>query len=696
MSLIVGRPSGVGQSPAVHHFHLRGRNSFAAVRRSHRRRGPLRNIYFADPVSSNAVFKLDPTGALTRIAGNSRTAFSGDGGPAVNASLNSPRGVAVDAAGNLYILDAGNQRVRRVSPDGIITTVAGGGNAVLGDGGPAISGQLNYPESIVADAEGNLFIGELNRLRKVSADGVITTVAGGGANVPADGVSATSASITYVPSITVDGAGNLFIGNEIFDGSDDAFTYSVLKMSPSGILTTVPPVSGFAGVLGALFYPYHAQMSADSVGNLFLPLGAQLWKISPGGAATLVAGTSGFGISGDGGPASRAQLNDPSAVVPDAAGNLYVADSSGRSIRKISPDGIIRLFATVDPVGSVAPLPPSGDGEPATSAQLRLVYAQRGTTGNEGGLTTDNAGNLYIAESWAGRVRKVSPDGIISAMAGVGGPYCPSPTGCLALGDGGPAVSAGLNYPTGVAIDSKGNLLIAETGGARIRKVSPDGVITTVAGTGVAPQQRGDGDGGLAINAPISAWGVAVDDAGNVFISGGNYADLRKISVDGTISTITSGYGFVFSLALDHSGNLFVSRELCDGEDEDELCWNRVDKISPDGTTTAIAGCSTCYVYTEGGSAINVAMDPSTAMALTASGDLLIAAAAHGQVRRIDANGIITTIAGNGSNGYSGDGRPATAAQLSFVSGLAADSAGNIYVTDALNEAVRVLRPAGP
>ena len=652
------------------------------------------NIYFADPISSNSVFKVDPAGAITRIAGNSRTVFSGDGGPAVDASLNSPRGVTIDQAGNLYILDTGNQRIRRVTPDGIINTFAGGGSAVLGDGGPAISGQLNYPESIVADAAGNVFIGELNRVRKVNPDGVITTIAGGGANDPVNGASATSVRLTYVPSIAVDGAGNLFVGNEIFDGTDDTFNYSILKMSPSGILSTVPPVSGFAGVFGGA-YPYHAGMSADSAGNLFLPLGAQLWKISPAGAATVVAGTGLFGISGDGGPASRAQLNGPAAALADTSGNIYIADSGGRSIRKISPDGIIHLLATVGYPGGIVPLPPSGDGGPATSAQLALVFTARSISGSEGGLAADTAGNLYIAETWAGRVRKVSPDGIINTVAGLGGPYCPAPGSCLPLGDGGPATRAGLNYPTGVAVDSKGNLFIAEAAGSRVRKVSPDGIITTVAGTGAAPPQRGEGDGGLAVNAPVSAWGVAVDDSGNLFISGGNYADVRKVSADGTISTITPGYGFVFSIALDHSGNLFVARELCTGGDE-ELCWNQVDKIFADGTTTTVAGCNTCDIYTEGGPAVNTYVDPSAAMTVTAAGDLLIADSARGQVRRIDANGIITTIAGNGSNGYSGDGAPANSASLSYVSGLAADSAGNIYVTDSLNQAVRVLRPAGP
>jgi sugar lactone lactonase YvrE len=170
------------------------------------------NVYFVDgygyqrtPARSNSVFKIEPSGSITRIAGNSRTGLSGDDGPGTSASLYSPLAVAVDRAGNAFIVDAGNQRIRRVSPDGKISTVAGGGAAVLGDGGAAIAGQLNYPNSIAIDGTGNLFIGEYGRVRKVTPDGIITTVAGGGPNNPGDGGPATSAQLATAMSIAVDG-----------------------------------------------------------------------------------------------------------------------------------------------------------------------------------------------------------------------------------------------------------------------------------------------------------------------------------------------------------------------------------------------------------------------------------------------------------------------------------------------------------
>jgi sugar lactone lactonase YvrE len=654
------------------------------------------NLYFVDPIG-NTVFKLDPTGAITRIAGTSRTDFSGDGGPAVNAALNSPRGVAVDPAGSVYILDAGNQRVRRVTPDGIISTYAGGGSAVLGDGGPAGSGQLNYPNSIAADSAGNIFIGEDGRVRKVSPDGTVTTMAGGGATDAADGVTATSARLTYVPSIAADGAGNLYFGNEILNGTADTYTYSVFKLSPGGILSTVPPIPGSSAVpgnAGIYSYPNHAQIAADPAGNLFLPANALLWKVTPGGSETVIAGTGAFGIGGDGGPATKAQMNSPIALAADTAGNLYIADSGGRAIRKISADGIIRSVATLGNFGGIIPTPPAGDGGPATSAQLEFLMPGRGLVGSEGGMATDSAGNLYFAESAAGRIRKVATDGTISTVAGVGGSPCPVFPNCLPLGDGGPATSASLSYPLGVAVDRNGNVFIADSANALVRKVTPYGMIATVAGNGKWPGFGAAADGPAA-NVPIGpVYDVTVDDAGDLFIAAAY--DVLKVSTDGTISALHSGFGSVSSLALDRAGNLFVSGSQCDNNPIEELenCWALIQKFNPNGGVIPIAGCSTCTTYKEGGLAVNSPVGAS-AMVVTATGDLLITDAYRTVVRRIDANGIITTIAGNGAHGYSGDSGPALGATLNYATGLAADGAGNIYVSDPANEAVRVLRPAG-
>jgi sugar lactone lactonase YvrE len=647
------------------------------------------NVYFVDglgfagPARSNSVFRIDASGSITRIAGNSRTGFSGDGGPGASASLNYPLAAAADRAGNVFIVDAGNQRVRRVSLDGTITTVAGGGSAVLGDGGPALSGQLNYPSSIAVDGAGNLFIGELGRVRKVTPDGIITTVAGGGPNSPVDGALATTVSLTNAIGVAVDGAGNLFIADQ--DVNDDSFNFFIRKVAPDGTISTLPPAANCC----------YANIAADNAGNLLLSTGSSILRISPGGSKTVIAGNGTYGPpSGDGQPATQAQLNGAGEIAVDSAGDLFIADNGGRNIRVVTPDGIIRAFASI---AASAPLP-SGDHGPAVMANLQLAFP--GLT-NQGGLTVDSAGNLYIAETGAHRVRKVAPDGTITTVAGIGGPRCTGPSTCLPLGDGGPATAAALSYPTGVAVDGAGNLFIADSGNSRVRKVTPQGTISTYAGNGNAPRfPRGTDDGGPAINAPLFVLGVAVDSAGNLLISEGSYADVRKVSPDGTITTLLSPtgrafLGFISAMTVDRAGNLFVAGSVCDSD----TCDYALRKISPSGETTLLAGGRNAFNGQPGGGigdgapASGAAIGFISSLAVDNAGNLFLTDLFEQRVRKIDANGIITTVGGDGIPGYSGDGGAATSASVYYPLGLALDSGGNLYVSD-FNQAVRILRPS--
>ena len=650
------------------------------------------NLYFVDGYGydraagrSNSVFRIDSSGVITRIAGNSRTGFSGDAGPATSAALYSPLAVAVDRTGSVFIVDSGNQRVRRVSPEGTITTVAGGGSAVLGDGGPATHGQLNYPSSIAIDSAGSLFIGELGRVRKVTPDGVITTVAGGGPNDPASGGPATSVQLTNAIGVAVDTAGDLFIADQNFDS--DSYSFLLRKVSPDGTISTLPPVAGCC----------NAAIAVDAGGNLLVASGPSVLKISPAGVQTVVAGNGSYGApSGDGRLATQAQLNGPTAIALGPAGDLFLADNTGRNVRVVTPDGIIHALSSIP---ASAP-PPSGDGGPAIGAQLQLAVTGLSV---QSGLAADSAGNLYIAETGAHRIRKVSPDGTITTVAGVGVPRCSGPTTCLPLGDGGPATSAALSYPTSVAVDSFGNLFIADSVNARVRKVSPDGIITTFAGDGNAPAYpRNGGDGGPATSAPVLPVSVAVDGAGNLFISEGNYADVRKVSADGTISTVLAPntalpyFGVITAVTVDRTGNLFVGGFLCDSGDN---CNDAIRRISPSGSVTLIAGGSNSYPLQAGGSigdggpAIQAQIGFISSLAVDAGGNIFVADLVGYRIRKIDPNGIISTAGGDGIPGYFGDGGPAANASVNYPFGLTTDAGGNVYLSD-FNQAVRVLRPS--
>ena len=664
---------------------------------------PAGNTYFT---SMHCVYKRDRQGVVTRIAGTSRPGYSGDGGPATSAQLYDPSGLAADSAGNLFIADSFNHRVRRISTDGIIVTVAGDGTmGDSGDGRPATAAQLSYPISVAVDGAGNLFVVDAgfdgfsdygNLVRKVSAQGIITTVAGGGpcCSYSSDGVPAVGADLTGPNRVAVDGAGNLYI--------TEPLTGRVRKVSPDGILTTVAGSlrqgtsqlgtscgagsggNGKPATQASLCLPYG--IAVDSAGNLFIaeygyrccydiddPIieNFAVRQVAPDGIIGTVTGSATPGITG----CDCADIGSGSVAV-DGDGNMFISDSV--LIRKVSPDGSATTIAD-----SAASCCFSGDGGAATAAQLH----------NPTAVATDGAGNLFIADTDNSRVRKVSPDGTITTVAGTG-TYGFS-------GDGGLATNAQLWDVTSLAVDGAGNLFISDTRNYRVRKVAPDGTITTVAGGGTE-----FGDGGQATSASLYPIGVAVDGAGNLFIVDAlprSYR-VRKVSPSGTITTVAGGgqnspadgqsATSVFlnprGLAVDGSDNLFI----VDG--------TRVWRVSADGILTKAAGTGSSGYSGDGGPATGAQLSTAWAVAVDGAGSLFIAEG--GRIRKVSSDGIITTIAGAGGCCYylpagqylwpssSGDGGPAITAQL-FPVGVAVDGAGNVYGADSNGNVIRILRP---
>jgi trimeric autotransporter adhesin len=350
---------------------------------------------------------------ISTFAGNGKIGYSGDGGSAISAELWAPSGVAVDASGNLYIADLGDNVVRKVTASGTITTVAGDSTYMgadthggySGDGGPAVKAQLNGPEGIALDASGNLYIADDGNgvIRKVAAStGIITTVAGlpGGSSYSGDGGPAVKAQLNGPESVALDASGNLYIA--------DTLNNVIRKVSAStGIITT-------------------------AAGNGY------------------GAGINSGGFGGDNGPATSAELSYPEGVALDASGNLYISDTLNMRLRKVDAStGVITTVAGNGVQGS------SGDNGAATSAELNHLM----------GVSADASGNLYIADTGNMRVRKVDVStGKISAMAGSG-------TQGYA-GDGGPAGSAKLNNPWSTVVDASGNLYIADYANAVVRKVT--------------------------------------------------------------------------------------------------------------------------------------------------------------------------------------------------------------------------------
>src|SRR5438876_1134763 len=417
-------------------------------------------FYFSSS-PENRVYRVAADGVLSLIAGTGTSGFSGDGGPAVSARLSYPGNLVVDGGGDLYIAAWGNDRIRKVNTDGIISTVAGdGGDIFGGDGGPATATSV-LPVDIFVDPGGNLYLADASyRVRKVNGDGIITTIAcNGTSGFTGDGGPATAASCAPY-RVARDSAGNLYVA----DGS----SRRIRKVSAAGIITTVAgrgtgQSSGDGGpaTLAELIQPL--SVAVDPGGNVYIADGGsnRILKVNTTGIISTIAGNGKKGFNGDGGPATSASLYYPSGVAVDPAGNVYIADAGNLRIRKVDTAGTISTIAGNGKEGF------SGDGGPAASAELTFPV----------GVAVDPAGNVYIADEGSNSIRKVNTSGIVSTIAG-------NDTQGFSE-DGGPATSASLNDPRGVAVDPTGNVYITDRGNNRIRKVNTAGIISTVAGSEV-------------------------------------------------------------------------------------------------------------------------------------------------------------------------------------------------------------------
>ena len=664
------------------------------------------NFYFAEENTlyiGGLIRKVSPSGIISRTAGNGIYGTAGDGGLAVNAMIGNPSGLAFDRRGNIFISDNRNNCMRKVDASGIITTIAGGaGTGYSGDGSIGTSAMISGPAGITTDTIGNVYFADNgnNRVRKIDTSGIITTVVGSGtAGFSGDGAAAVYAKINRPTSVACDLHGNLYI-------MDDR-NFRVRMVNASGIITTIAGTgtSGFTGDGGAATAAEivgGTDIKVDVSGNVYLSGGNRIRKINSSGVISTVAGNGGGGFSGDGGSATSALFNGMEGFWVDTSGQIFVADNGNKRIRKINTAGIVSTVAG----GYV--FSGTGDGMYATNINWGGVASFY----SEGafpyysvpGIGADTAGNIYFTQEASHVVRKIDRSGIVTTIAGSWTPGF--------YGDGGYATAAELDLPAGVVCDRLGNIYIADYGNHHIRKISPAGIITTIAGGG----SGGLGDGGPATAALISAYGVWVDSALNVYIVDGDSSRIRKVdAASGIIHTIAgtgvNGFsgdggpataaqiGDPLGVTVDRVGNVYIA----------DFGNQRVRKIDTAGIITTFAGGAPGYygAYSEGGLGDG---GPATAAQLylpqsvitDSLGAVYIADRGWGignsstdygteysRVRKVDQFGYIHTVAGNGRFGYSGDGGPATSAEIFNIMGLALDTRGNLYVGDNYTEAIR-------
>ena len=617
-----------------------------------------------------AVLPTEPNAAAqsylaTTVAGSSRL---GDGNPAISVPLRYPYGVAQDAAGNIYFADASDNRIRRVGTDGKISTIAGTGVAGFsGDGGPATQAMFDSPQAIRLDAKGaNLYIADYNnhRVRVLAlAGGTVTTVAGNGSVKYSGDIGPAIQIAIDVDDIAIDASGNIYIA--------DYFNSRVRKVSAAnGTISTIAGIAnpGNGGDFGpavqaAINGP--TGISVDAQNNVYFidSNNNRVRKINQGtGIITNFAGTGGFGYGepnydGNGGQAANALMAIPFSTAVEPNGNVLIL-CVFELWRVLASDGSIHFIAGSDTLGF------AGDGGPAMAAKFAVpIYVAAAPNDN-----------ILLADVGNYRVRRIDASGNVNTVAGT------------SILDGIPATTAFLNQPDGLVLDGKGGVVIADTGDSRVRSVPSTGIIANLTGTGI----RGNDPGELFFPS-----GITYDSLGSLYLADSSNDRVMKLPAGSAIMLLAGNGNETFGgdgglanqaslynptgVAVDATGNVYIA----DNDNE------RVRVIGVNALISTLAGNGNPMFLGDNAPAKNAQLDPYD-VALDNAGNLFVADWFNHRIRKINlTTKVITTVAGIGTPGYSGDGGPATSAQLKLPTSMAVDAAGNLYIADNGNSVIR-------
>ncbi|WP_157987996.1 NHL domain-containing protein [Jiangella endophytica] len=597
--------------------------------------GPDGSVYVA---GDDDVRRVASDGTVTVLAGAGDERIEAgdpDGGQAVDASIHEPSDIAVDAGGNVYVADTNSNRVRRIGTDGVITTVAGGGEASpeSAEGQPGTSLDTYAPTSVAVDSRGSVyFTTQLSgSVFGIEPDGTLRVIGGDDIALIRADLPAPGAATTGGRRLAVDADDNLYMTDP------DNQRLRVLSAA-DGEITTVGPLPSTTqdiaiGAEGDLVYAADSRVwrvadptAVPAAAELVEPAGSP-WPDADPGTVVTVAGVAG---APEEAPAP-VQPDDPAAgpvaVVAGPGGVTYVADTLRHVIHQVDADGAVSTLAGTGEGGF------GGDGGPATAAQLS----------SPSGLDVDAAGNVYVADAGNSRIRRVGTDGVITTVAGAERPedYDDQDPEPLCVGE--PAVEAVLAHPVDVAVGADGSVYLADPSRGLVCRVGTDGLLTTVAGGGRL--WADDADDEPAVQA--SLWepsAIDVDAEGNVYVIENGRPHVRMVRPDGVLVAV--------------AGNSYF------GQDE--------GGFSGDGGPAAEAE-------------LNTPLD----LAVAPDGSLFIADTFNSRIRHVDADGVITTVAGTGSPHDTGDGGPAADAELNEPSAIDVDPGGEIVISSPRSDVVR-------
>jgi hypothetical protein len=622
------------------------------------------NVYMADS-GNNSIRQVTSNGVVTTLAGSPGQSGSTDG-TNYTALFNNPGGVAVDTAGDIYVADSGNNTIRKVTGYGVVTTLAGNPGLSGSADGTNITARFSNPIGVAVDGAGNLYVADAgnNTIRKVTSYGVATTLAGSpGQSGSADGTNNT-ARFSFPSGVAVDGAGNVFV--------TDAGNKTVRWVTSAGVVTTLAGSPGQSGnmdgtnSIARFGYPFG--VAVDSMDRLYVTDASKftIREVTTNGVVTTLAGSAGQpgSVNGTGG---AARFFVPSGVAADSADNLYVADTGNDALRKVTSNGTVTTLA-----GTAGQSGTADD----TGSDARYF--------NPCGVAVDSAGNVYVADTFNSAIRKRTSDGGVTTLAGnAGQPGSADGTNSAAL----------FNYPFGLAVDSAGNVYVADTYNSTIRKVTGAGVVTTLAGN---PGVSGSADGpsGTALfNYPA---GVAVDSLGNLYVADTGNHTIRKVTSEGMVFTLAGSAGQSGSangvgdaaqfnlpngVAVDGAGNVYVA----------DSGNNTIRKVTSGGMVTTLAGSAELSGSVDGTNTEALFNFPR-GVAVDGAGNLYVADSGNNTVRMLTSSRMVLTI--GGAAGVSGgtDGIGSTA-NFAEPSGVAVDGSGRIYVADTGNNRITAGTP---